>query len=125
MGGPAHLDVIRVVTGQGQLAHPRMPAWLLPLENNGGGDHYRLDLAAQGSPVVFCDSGQVEPFDERSASIAPGEIGSGRDDGFNGASRLVEAIGTNVGAARKQRVGRVRAAEKQRGIFMSIGTRSF
>ena len=52
-GVPAHLDVIRVVTWERDLAQPRMSAGLLPIENNGAGDHYCLDLVAPGHPVVF------------------------------------------------------------------------
>ncbi|MDP1819498.1 MAG: SMI1/KNR4 family protein [Acidimicrobiales bacterium] len=70
-GVPAHLDVIRVVTWERELAHPPMSAWLLPLENNGGGDHYCLDLAAQGSPVVFWSHDDPLGPDQVPAVVAP------------------------------------------------------
>ena len=53
-GVPAHLDVIRVVGWERERAHPALRPELLPLETNGAGDHYCLDLdLAAGHPVVF------------------------------------------------------------------------
>lgn len=50
---PARFDVIQIVTWERQQAYPPMSPALLPLENNGAGDHYCLDLRAPTNPVVF------------------------------------------------------------------------
>lgn len=70
-GVPAHLDVIQVVTWERELAYPPMSAALLPLENNGGGDHYCLDLAAQGNPVVFWSHDDPDGPDQAPDVVAP------------------------------------------------------
>lgn len=70
-GVPPHLDVIRVVAWERELAHPPMSAGLLPVENNGGGDHYCLDLAAEGSPVVLWSHDGPEGSDQVPTVVAP------------------------------------------------------
>lgn len=70
-GVPTHLDVIRVVTWERELAQPSMSAGLLPIENNGGGDHYCLDLDAPGHPVVFWSHDDPLGSDELPAVVAP------------------------------------------------------
>ena len=50
---PAHLDLMKVVAWERELAYPPMNPHLLPLESNGAGDHYCLDAEAPTSPVVF------------------------------------------------------------------------
>lgn len=63
--------MIQVVTWERELAYPSMRAGLLPLENNGGGDHYCLDLAAHGSPVVFWSHDDLDGPDQLSKVVAP------------------------------------------------------
>ena len=70
-GVPAHLDVIRVVTWERELAQPRMSAGLLPIENNGAGDHYCLDLLVPSHPVVLWSHDDPLGADQLPAVVAP------------------------------------------------------
>lgn len=70
-GVPAHLDVIRVVGWEREGAQPPMSPALLPIENNGGGDHYCIDLAAPGHPVIFWSHDDPLGPDQLPAVVAP------------------------------------------------------
>jgi hypothetical protein len=70
-GVPPHLDVIRVVTWERELAQPPMRAGLVPLGNNGAGDHYCVDLAAPGHPVVFWSHDDPVGPEQVPAVVAP------------------------------------------------------
>jgi len=69
LGVPKQLNVIEIARWERELAYPPMPTNLLPLENNGAGDHYCIDLANPSNPVVFWshEDGQ----DQVPAIVAP------------------------------------------------------
>ena len=55
-GVPFHLDVLNITKWERNEAIPSMSAHLVPILNNGAGDHYCLDTASQKDgecPVVF------------------------------------------------------------------------
>ena len=64
---PAHLNLVEVTLSERTEMRPRMPHHLVPLANDGGGNHYCLDAAACGereSPVVFWDHALGEGQDQ-------------------------------------------------------------
>jgi cell wall assembly regulator SMI1 len=81
---PSYLHMTTVVIEERTRFSPRIPAWLLPIENNGAGDHYCLDLSTNSpdprilfwsheqdesqSPEVVCAS-----FSEWLSELAAGE----------------------------------------------------
>lgn len=52
---PSYLDLVRNTLDERTLCQPNIPGHLLPLMNNGGGDHYCADLSLQKAdpPIVF------------------------------------------------------------------------
>jgi cell wall assembly regulator SMI1 len=55
---PAYLDLVEVTLGERTQMRPHLPSRLIPLMNDGAGNHYCLDVASgeQGEcPVVFWD----------------------------------------------------------------------
>jgi cell wall assembly regulator SMI1 len=55
---PAHLNLVKVTLSERAEMRPRLPSRLVPLMNDGAGNHYCLDVASreQGEcPVVFWD----------------------------------------------------------------------
>ncbi len=70
-GVPAHLDVIKVVTWERERAYPPLRVGLLPLANDGAGDHYCLDLDAPGHPVVFWSHDDPHGPGQLPAVVAP------------------------------------------------------
>jgi cell wall assembly regulator SMI1 len=57
-GVPNYLDLVRITESERTLAHPHIPAALIPILNDGFGNHYCLDTSAlhEGEcPVVFWD----------------------------------------------------------------------
>lgn len=68
---PAHLDLIKIATWERELAYPPMSANLLPLENDGAGDHYCLDLAASTHPVIFWSHDDSEAPHQAPIVVAP------------------------------------------------------
>ena len=64
---PAYLDLVKVTLSERTEMRPRLPSRLLPLMNDGAGNHYCLDvgLHEQGEcpPVVFWDHNLGESQD--------------------------------------------------------------
>ncbi|MDQ3703999.1 MAG: SMI1/KNR4 family protein [Chloroflexota bacterium] len=63
---PAYLDLVKVTLSERMEMRPRLPRPLLPLMNDGAGNHYCLDVGSgeQGEcPVVFWDHNQGESQD--------------------------------------------------------------
>jgi cell wall assembly regulator SMI1 len=57
-GVPAYAELVGMTMSERHEVEPALPAHLLPLRNDGGGNHYCLDLAratADDGPVVFWD----------------------------------------------------------------------
>jgi cell wall assembly regulator SMI1 len=68
LGGdvPAYLDLVEVTLGARTQVRPRLPSRLIPLTNDGAGNHYCPDVAPgeQGEcPVVFWDHNLGESQD--------------------------------------------------------------
>lgn len=60
---PPHLDLVRATISERSEMAPAIPGHLLPVMNNGGGDHYCLDTSVVGeAPVVFWS--HEEPADQ-------------------------------------------------------------
>jgi cell wall assembly regulator SMI1 len=60
---PAHLELVRNTLVERLEMHPALPAHLIPLMNDGAGNHYCLDASAtcKGEcPVVFWDHEQQD-----------------------------------------------------------------
>ena len=56
IGGPAHLDLVRVTRSERSEMVPPLPAYLLPVMNDGGGNLFCLDTTIAGEPpIVFWD----------------------------------------------------------------------
>ncbi len=49
---PRHLDLVEITLSERTEMHPRLPHHLLPLMNNGAGDHYCLDTTTTSPMVV-------------------------------------------------------------------------
>src|SRR5918997_7111773 len=63
---PAYLDLVKVTLSERTQMRPRLPSRLIPLMNDGAGNHYCLDVASgeQGEcPVVFWDHNLGESQD--------------------------------------------------------------
>ena len=63
---PAYLDLVKVTSSERAQMRPRLPSRLVPLMNDGAGNHYCLDVASseQGeTPVVFWDHNLGESQD--------------------------------------------------------------
>ena len=63
---PAYLDLVKVTLSERTQMRPRLPRRLVPLMNDGAGNHYCLDAASseQGQrPVVFWDHNLGESQD--------------------------------------------------------------
>jgi cell wall assembly regulator SMI1 len=63
---PAYLDLVKMTLSERTEMMPRLPSFLVPLMNDGFGNHYCLDvgLREQGeSPVVFWDHNLGESQD--------------------------------------------------------------
>jgi cell wall assembly regulator SMI1 len=57
-GVPPYAELVTVTMSERTEAQPRIPSQLLPLRNDGGGNHYCLDLrraTKDEAPVVFWD----------------------------------------------------------------------
>jgi cell wall assembly regulator SMI1 len=54
-GVPEHVNLVTETLSEREMFRPYIPVHLLPLENNGAGDHYCIDLATglDDPPVVF------------------------------------------------------------------------
>ncbi len=53
---PNHLNLIRNAISERRQMSPLIPEWLIPIMNDGAGNHYCLDASiSQESPVVFWD----------------------------------------------------------------------
>jgi cell wall assembly regulator SMI1 len=63
---PTYLDLVRVTLSERSEMRPRLPSRLIPLMNDGAGNHYCLDVESleQGEcPVVFWDHNISESQD--------------------------------------------------------------
>jgi cell wall assembly regulator SMI1 len=63
---PAYLDLVRVTSSERTQMRPRLPRYLVPLTNDGAGNHYCLDVGSgeQGECViVFWDHNLGESQD--------------------------------------------------------------
>ncbi len=55
---PAYLDLVKMTLSERTEMRPRLPSYLVPLMNDGFGNHYCLDVGLreqEESPVVFWD----------------------------------------------------------------------
>jgi len=55
---PTHLDLVKITAEERELAGPSLPQRLVPIMNDGAGNHYCLDtekVTAGECPVVFWD----------------------------------------------------------------------
>jgi cell wall assembly regulator SMI1 len=68
---PAHLDLVRITLAERSEFEPRMPPHLIPIMNDGMGNHYCLDTSVmknQECPVIFWDHEQTsKQIPERAA----------------------------------------------------------
>ncbi len=74
-GVPEHVNLVRETLAEREMFRPYIPIHLLPLENNGAGDHFCIDLTAglEDPPVVFWshdedESQTPEPESDRFSS---------------------------------------------------------
>jgi hypothetical protein len=68
---PPHLDVVEVTTWERTQAQPALANHLLPLENNGAGDHYCIDLSVSSAPVVFWSHDHPQGSYQGTPIVAP------------------------------------------------------
>ncbi|WP_438033472.1 SMI1/KNR4 family protein [Sorangium sp. So ce204] len=57
LGGdvPSHLDLVRITESERGEMSPRLPGYLVPIMNDGGGNLYCLDTRVDEPPVVLWD----------------------------------------------------------------------
>ncbi|MGQ0765419.1 MAG: SMI1/KNR4 family protein [Gemmatimonadota bacterium] len=68
---PAHLDLVRVTASERAEARPALPQHLVPIANDGMGNHYCLDVAGwpAEAPIVFWNHEDLE--DQELEVVAP------------------------------------------------------
>ena len=73
-GIPAYLDVVNTAIDERQALKPSMPSHLLPLMNDGAGNHYCLDTGqvTEGEmPVVFWDHENPDGESQVPVKVSP------------------------------------------------------
>lgn len=68
---PRHLNVVEVTTWERAEAQPALADHLLPVENNGAGDHYCIDLAVSSAPVVLWSHDDPQGSGQETPIVAP------------------------------------------------------